>query len=219
MTTKTVLEKELKISIDDEAIWCNLREVLGGAQSRVLNQINTYFDTADRTLLAAGDMMVRVRQENEAIEVTVKDRIVIDSSTASLQTRERTASLSAAQWRQVHRGECDLTALDVDLCRILRDEAGGSLFPIGSIVNTRFTYELEDGYIAELDRTEFPGGRIDFEVEVELRLPHHSFEGAKRALAAPLEIAGVEMIVPSSPKYQRFLACLAAPDPMDGDPE
>ena len=219
MTTKTVLEKELKIAITDESIWFNLREVLGGESSAVREQINTYFDTSDRALLGTGGMMIRVRQENEAIEVTAKDRIAIDAKAASLQTRERTAPLSALQWQRVHRGECDLTALDVDLCRTLRDEVGGLLFPIGSIVNTRHVYELEHGYIAELDRTEFPGGRVDFEVEVELRLPHHSFEGARQALALPLEIAGVEIVEPSSPKYQRFLACLAAADPMDVDPQ
>ena len=61
MTTKTVLEKELKIAITDESIWFNLREVLGGESSAVLEQINTYFDTSDRALLGTGGMMIRVR--------------------------------------------------------------------------------------------------------------------------------------------------------------
>ena len=41
MTTKTVLEKELKIVIPDESIWFNLCEVLGGTPSAILEQINT----------------------------------------------------------------------------------------------------------------------------------------------------------------------------------
>jgi len=212
MGTKTVVEKELKISIPDESIWFNFCEVLGGKPSGILRQINTYFDTKDHALIAHGQVMVRVREENESLEVTIKDRLVAQDDSKVQQTRERTEKITREQWERVHRGECDLTALDVDLCRALASEVGEKLYPIGSIINTRYLYPLSDGYVAELDQTEFPGGRIDYEIEVELTQPNHTLDGAMNQLGPSLEIAGIEYDSMASPKYQRFLEALRALD-------
>jgi len=212
MGTKTVVEKELKIAIPDESIWFNFCEVLGGKPNRILRQVNTYFDTSNRTLLKRGNLMVRVREEDEHLEVTVKDRVSLETDPRVQQTRERTAKITADQWHRVHRGQCDLTALNVDLCRELAAEVGDKLYPIGSIRNTRYVYPLAEGYVAELDCTEFPGARVDYEVEVELTLPHHSLEGAMRVLGPSMEIAGIEYAAAAPAKYQRFIEALSALD-------
>src|SRR5690606_8409804 len=88
------IERELKLLLPDEAAWEALRATLGPPR-RVIRQVNTYFDTRDRRLTRTRRLMVRVREESEAdgrehVEVTAKDRTVVDPATASLRTRERT---------------------------------------------------------------------------------------------------------------------------------
>lgn len=207
MTTETHRERELKLCLPDEETWAAARNALGDP-ARTLRQVNTYFDTRRRTLRG---MMVRVREEDGALAVTAKDRAVIDPETSSLSSRERTAPLLPAQWALVHRGRCALTALPIPLCEALRVEAGDALFPIGSVVNTRTVHPLAQGYLAELDRTELPGGRVDYEVEVELRESGHTLIGALVALAEALPGLDVRSWEAASPKYARFLDCLLSP--------
>ncbi len=201
MTTETMVERELKLRLASEASWARLREALGEPQRRI-HQTNTYFDTADRRLEKTRMMMVRVREAGQRIWVQSKDRVTTTDDL--LISRERQAELTTAQWRRVHRRETALTQLNIALCRDFYEEVGDHLYPLGSMVNTRDVYPLADGYIAEVDRTELPGGGIDFEVEVELREPHHTAEGARAALP-DMELDPHQE---SSPKYQRFLEAL-----------
>lgn len=205
MTTRSNEERELKLRLPDEGAWAAVREVLGPPRE-VLRQINTYFDTRDRRLLRDRALSVRVRDENGRLELTAKDR---KRRTEGLQSaRERTEPLSPEDWRRVHRGEARLTDLPYPLCQALAVEVGASLHPVGSMANTREVYPLSGGYLLELDRTELPGGAIDYEIEIELREPGHTAEGARAAVEPLLTAAGLEDLEPSRAKYARFLEAL-----------
>ena len=213
--TQTVEERELKLGLNDEAAYATLVGALGVPLRRE-RQTNVYFDTRRRALLAARALMVRVRVSEQldvsppkvTIELTAKDGSrTLEGVTRS---RERTASLSAAQWAEVHRARRALTDLELPLAQALRDEAGDALFPVGSLVNERRTYDLGDGYRLEFDRTEFPGERLDYELEVELREPHHTAEEARRRVLELLARHDVEPGPPTTSKFARFLDALSS---------
>lgn len=208
MTTETLIESEVKLALASEHEWARLREALGPPQRRIA-QTNTYFDTRDQRLRRGRRLMVRVRQTSDRLEVTAKDRVASEPGASTLRSRERNAALTEKQWRAVHRGRCALTELPIPLCAELHAEAGDHLYPLGSIVNTREEYPLAGGYLAEVDRTELPGGRVDYEVELEFRQPEHTAQGALNALrdAAP----GIDSLVftgEPTPKYARFLEAM-----------
>ena len=194
-------ERELKLALTREQ-WFQLRDDLG-TPDRVIRQTNTYFDTRTRELRKTAALMVRIRQEGDAFELTAKDRIEGESS-GTLETRERTQQIPEDLALDVLRGKISLLSLDLDLCRALATEVGGQLIPIGAVRNTREVYRLLGEYIAEVDRTDFMSARVDYEVEIELRLPEHSFQGARAMLAmsASLDCAALP---PSRSKYGRFL--------------
>jgi uncharacterized protein YjbK len=194
-------ERELKLQLT-QAQWLTLRDDLGTPE-RIIEQTNTYFDTAARELKHTAALMVRIRQADQSFELTAKDRIE-GESTGLLETRERTQSLDAETAQRLLQGELSLTALDLPLCIALAAEVGGDLLPIGAVQNTREVYRLLDGYIAEVDRTDFLGRRVDYEVEIELRTPAHSYDGARAMLAMNTSL-DCSSLVPSRSKYGRFL--------------
>ncbi len=209
MGTQTHIERELKLRLADESAWAEVRAALGTPKA-TRRQVNTYFDTPDGRLRVARNLMVRVREAGGAVRLQVKDRI--EASDGLLTSRERQAELTAAQWEAVHRGRTALTGLHVPLCVALFAEVGAPLHPLGSMVNTRDVFDLSGGYVCELDRTELPGGGLDFEIEIELVAPAHTLEGARAALEA---VAGPLDTTPSSPKYARFLDALDACTSLD----
>ena len=209
MDTQTLIERELKIRLADENAWADFCASLG-VPDRVIRQVNTYFDTRDRRLCVAAERMVRVRETSDSLVITVKDRANVADSLL-LSSRERTTPVSKAQWRSVHRGHCALTELPIPLCQDLYREVGQHLFPLGSMVNNRRVYTLSEGYIVEVDRTELPAGRVDFEVEIELRQDDHTTDAALRCLyAAVPTFAGQP---DPTTKYARFLEALGSASP------
>jgi uncharacterized protein YjbK len=211
-TTETIIEQEVKLLLPDEGAWLAFRQALGDGPSSSHRQVNTYFDTRDERLARERSTMVRVREQDRSITMTVKDRVVRDLATASLTVRERSVALTPSDWQRVHRGQCALTALELSLCVDVLAEIGEPLFPIGSMVNTRLTYPLRNNYIAEVDATELPGGRVEYEVEVECRQPGHTLAEAREIVTEALDSAGILGVTPSLPKYQRFLDARIACD-------
>ncbi len=208
-----MIERELKLGLADEAAYATLVHGLGTPLHHE-RQTNVYFDTRRSTLLASRALMVRVRlsepldgtPDAASIELTAKDRA--QTSGGLTCSRERTEPLTASAWAEVHQARRALTDLELPLAAALRAEAGDALHPIGSLVNERRTYDLGEGYRLELDRTELPGGHVDYELEVELRAPHHTAEEALRRVQALLARHGVEPGPPTTPKFARFLDAL-----------
>ncbi len=202
-----IIERELKLLIPDEVTWALIRAHLVDTRPSLgaVTQTNTYFDTRDRRLLRAATGMVRIREEDGAFEVTCKDKVLSDDG--ELVTRERTDPLEPADALDALNQRKALTDIEVELCISLLQEQRDALYPIGALVNHRHRFELGDGYVLELDRTELPG-QTEYEIEIELTEGHHSFAGARAALGAVLPEALVEPLSPSRSKYRRFLAAL-----------
>lgn len=198
------VERELKLRLTEHE-WTLLRQELGTPLC-THQQTNTYFDTSQHDLRHRLAIMVRIRSEDSAYELTVKDRIHGEQS-GQLETRERTEPLRSELATAILERSTVLTEADVELAKHLRKQIGAELKPVGQVKNTREAFVLGQGYIAELDRTEFPGGRVDYEVEIELRNDSHTYVGARNALQLHTSIQ-CSALPPSRSKYARFLSCL-----------
>lgn len=198
------VERELKLRLT-EYEWSLLRQELGTPLC-IHQQTNTYFDTRQHDLRHRLSIMVRIRSEDSTYELTVKDRILGEQS-GQLETRERTEPLRSELATAILERTTALTEADVELTKQLRQQVGADLEPVGQVKNTREVFALGQGYIAELDRTELPGGRVDYEVEIELRNDSHTYLGARNALQLHTSIK-CSALPPSRSKYARFLNCL-----------
>lgn len=208
---KTQIETELKLMLDGEPAWLEVREALSAiVPGSRIHQTNVYFDTPTGELRARR-WMVRVRKEETAagaqFEVTAKDRVV--DSVGALSSRERTDTLDESDARAVLAMATPLTALEGELCRSLAEALTEPLYPIGAVSNTRDVFVLPSGYLVELDQTTFPDGRVDFEIEMELKGEHQSLGGARAALAEVLPSFDVAALPGSPSKFKRFHEALA----------
>jgi len=193
-------EHELKLLLRDEAQWEYVRRALG-PPLRVLDQRNTYLDTPDGRLSRDRTCMVRVREESGRFWLQVKDRARRAGSTVT--SRERSAALAPDAARDLLAGRVPLRDMAEPLCRAVAAEIGADLRPAGRVENHREVYVLPGGYQVELDRTRFPDGHVDCEIEIELG-PNQTAAAARRALEAQGVPAG--LLRPSPTKYERFLA-------------
>jgi uncharacterized protein YjbK len=94
----------------------------------------------------------------------------------------------------------------------LAAEIGAPLFAMGELRNQRTVFELSSGYLLELDKSSLPNGQVEYEVEVELRADNQSLAEARQILEPHLLNAGIAELLPSKPKYHRFLDALADAD-------
>lgn len=204
-----VIEHELKLDLGGDVGWATARQALlagAGHRGRVV-QTNTYFDTPDGRIRRDRSAMIRIREAGGDFELTAKDRVT--TGAAGQRSRERNEALPEALARALLAGRVELADSDSALGRALVAE-WGPLHPWASMVNSRDSFDLADGYVAELDLTELPGGRIDAEIELELRLPHHTPAGALNALRAAWP--DLPECAAATPKFQRFLEAVAARD-------
>ncbi len=171
--------------------------------SAVISQSNHYFvDPEGRT--ARSGVMVRVREERDgdgtrrAVRLTLKRRTSIVEGVFSSQELE--APVDLAVWQGIVAGDQDLAAAPLDLVRSLCAELGiGSLVRQGTMANVRHVI-AHRGFVLEVDRTTFPDGSVDVEVEVETDDP----DGARALVQEVAAKAGIELFVQTKGKYARF---------------
>lgn len=204
-----VIEHELKLDLGGEAGWAVAREALlaGARHLGRVSQTNTYFDTSDGRIRRGRGAMIRIREAGGDFELTAKDRV--STGAFGQRSRERNEALSSSFARAILAGRVELARGDSALGLALVAE-WGSLHPWASMANTRDSFDLKDGYVAELDLTELPGGRLDAEIELELRRPDHTPEGALKALR--LAWPDLPDCDAATPKFRRFLEAVAALD-------
>lgn len=189
------MERELKFQLRDEAAWRALQVVLGAPAGR-LEQVNAYLDTPDRRVAARREM-VRLRRENGDRVLTYKQGVRVEDG--YFEAREFEAPVSEDEWDRVLAGD-ELQHLEP--LTVLRASIGpGPLQVTGEVRNLRTRFPLPNGDVLELDRTEFPGGRVDHEVEVETADP----DEVRDLLEDLAERAGVRLEVQTRTKYERFL--------------
>lgn len=185
------IETELKLLLPDEAAWRRVRAAL--APGRKVIQQNHFFDRADAALRAAR-IGVRLREEAGRATLTVKaDRAA--ASAGAVTTRIELESefpaervegalrdgLDLLPWIARWRGEQAVAGVDPELAAFfagLETLVDGERLALRmAFVNEREALRLplrdaEGPFEVELalDRTSFPGGRVDHEIEVELEV-------------------------------------------------
>ncbi len=191
------LERELKLRLDGAEAARRLGRVLG-VPFETVEQVNLYLETADRQV-AAGRSMVRLRREEGRWILTYKRGLRVQAG--YFEAREVEAVLPAGP--KTRWSEADLPRLEqlAPLLALRADGVAGGLSVSGQVHNLRVRHRLSNGDILELDRTRFPGDRVDWEVEVETRRP----EEVRVLLAGLAEEAGVVLEEQQQTKYERFL--------------
>ena len=232
-------ETELKLGLPDEAAWEWLRAQLGPGP--VVEQENHFFDRADR---AFRDRRIGIRQRSEGAlrTLTVKAdrstdpdgpitaRIELEDPVDPQEFEQNLASgLALGPWieRWRARGTQD-PAERHDLARLLDTldalARGVLIERFSGFSNRRERLRLvardASGPVEidfELDRTQYPGGHLGFEIEVEATAGQEaSLVRAHRALVQWLERAGGIRTTTVDSKLARLDAILEAQVRGDG---
>jgi uncharacterized protein YjbK len=219
MTERTAAtrEIELKRRLVGPAAAERLLAVLGPIASDV-EQVNHVFDTPDRRLRGARHSL-RLREEAGRFILTAKgpDRGVSDSVSARTEAE---AELEPEVARRLLAGQGDPLAelrqratdpaFDALWEGIERARDGQALSELGHFHNRRRSVKVTLSpalqLCLEVDRTRFPDGRVDDEVEIELSQPELAGE-VEAWLEQRAAAAGVETQA-STAKFARFYAAL-----------
>ncbi len=201
-------EREWKLALASEADADSLRSVLPPPFEETI-QNNTYWDLPGRPLSAAG-VLVRLRLEERArgarAFVTVKDAAV-RSAGGLFEAPEDEEEVPVAAAREVLAGARGLASLGTGvLARLARRQGAlDRLEQWGAMKNLRRRYRLAGDLVVELDRTEFPDGGVEWEIELESA----EVAAAARALSALLGRAGVVAQPQTLTKSERLARRLA----------
>lgn len=214
-------EIELKRLLVGDRAAERLLAALGAKEPHEKRQVNHVFDTDDGRLNATLHAL-RLRHENDSDWIlTAKGTLtsVGASTSTKLEAETRippdladsilTSDADALAELRSRVTDAAFDALWRDFEHVL---AGRRLGVVGSFENIRkvVPVTLPSGLNLELeiDRTRFPHGRIDDEVEIELQSSEVAAE-VEAWLEEVTRAAGV-VTAPSSPKFARFFQALTA---------
>jgi uncharacterized protein YjbK len=196
-------EVELKWSLSEDGyttLASRLPEVLGPALR--LEQENRFFDSCDLRLRRAL-CNVRLRLENGRLLLTCKRRVATPDQ--AHRHDEWEAWLDGDLRQRIETPGTDLAAMLPLPDPVRQALEGAPLMPMGGFANLRL--EFHDGdHLLCLDRTSFPGGRIDHELEIETSRP----ADADARWSARLDQWGVPHQHQPLTKFARYLG-IAAP--------
>jgi uncharacterized protein YjbK len=171
-----VRERELKLSLTAEEAE-RLQRHLGGPL-RVLLQRNHYLDTPDERLRSRR-IGLRLREETLLTDPPAPPRYLLTAKGPSRREEairdrpEIEVSLTAAAAGDILRAGIDPARSGLAPLRwAAREAAGARVAALGSIENLRRIYRLAPGagqppLELELDRTTYPDGSLEYELEVE----------------------------------------------------
>ncbi|HBL16838.1 MAG: hypothetical protein A2X36_14790 [Elusimicrobia bacterium GWA2_69_24] len=207
-------EIELKLGLPTREDWhLLLRRLAPPAETRV--QENLFFEGPGGELRRLGASL-RVRRERvfrakawprEALFLTLKHGE--QAKDGVFARSEIECPLDPVDGRELTADPHALLGLDLEPVRALRGLAPGlrRLKPIGSFTNFRCVFEVAlEGRrtVWEVDRTDFPRGRVEYELEIEFP-KIESAERARGHAAAKLEALGVRFQQQPLSKLRRFL--------------
>lgn len=220
-------EIEFKFGVDDDGALDAFARALGldRRTSPTRRQENHFFDSAEEHLRACG-LSLRLRIENGHGLVTIKGKEVQRAEGGALTERfEAECTVTRADAQAILAGS--LSPLEYlrghpdplvqEGCRLIRAALDGvELVYLGGFENERTTLpevELEIGgrpqpLVFELDRTTFPQGRVDCEIEAEIG-PEVDAHLTSAHLTELLARANIPWN-PAPSKLARFLAILAS---------
>jgi len=212
-------EIELKRLLFGDRAGDRLVAALGGAVQSEHRQVNHVLDTRDRRLSAAR-FALRLRMENGDALLGAKGP-TRDAGTSTGSKLEAESRIDADLACAILAGERDPVAAlreragDPAYAELFRaieaTRRGEPIVPRGQFANVRRTVRatLPHGLsiAVEIDRTTFPDGRVDEEVEIELP-DERVVPEAEAWLDSVTRSAGITTR-PSTPKVARFWATVA----------
>lgn len=191
------IETELKLGLNGEEAWQRLRTRLG--PGRVVSQANHFLDRPEGSFRRArigirlraqnGDRTLTVKGDSAPSETALTRRIELESAVdGAAFDRALREGLDLVPWIEGWRDRVGAEPEIRDfLGRVEGLAADAPLHCFGFFENRReswpLTLDTRSGPIQlelELDRTEFPGGRVDFELEVELEVELEAEEAKER---------------------------------------
>ena len=195
------MEQELKLALDCSNDLERLLAALPTPRT-VIRQSNHYLVCVDRRTTAAG-VMVRLRTEERGDErsacVTLKRRVRASDGVFLSWELEEPIDYGAAL--SIIEGQLSLMDVDHRAVRWLSEELHvNALRHQGRLLNLRHVIDF-DGYVLEVDRSEFPDGSIDVEIEVETDDP----QGAKQTVCRLTQREGIAVSEQHVGKYTRYL--------------
>jgi len=214
------MEIELKIGLATEADRTLLIKKFGPPEQSI-TQRNLFLD-GENGELSFEKIALRVRREKEfpaagpAIEHVVLALKAGISSDGVLSKREEIESPLGLSMDEVARSPGRLLMMVQEPILELKKRVPAleSLKTIGVFDNDRVvipvSLDIEGKMVKttwEVDRTVFPGGRVDCELEIELE-DESGADAIAQAVERTLADAGVKTVPQPNGKYSRFLSCL-----------
>ena len=202
-------EVELKMAFAPEGLQ-RLLAALPAVDS-VREQHNHYLTDSAGTLSAAG-VMVRVRESwkiegdrHERVQIVLTTKVRTAAEGGVFVAIEHEQPLAPEIWDDFLASGGALPTGDGEALDWLRaHHPVADLVLIGKMHNRRHRVHV-DGFELEIDRTTFPGGVIETEIEVETT----DITGARALVADVARRAGIDLVEQTQGKYRRFLRYLA----------
>ncbi|MEZ4268581.1 MAG: CYTH domain-containing protein [Myxococcota bacterium] len=194
------LEQELKLALLDPDALPRLLAALPAPEG-VWNQDNLYLIEPDAPAERAR-IMVRVRSEARDREAA-RHVLTVKAGSRAVDgffvAEELEAALNEAEVAQIAADPDAVLGLALEPARWLVAVGVRRLEGLGGMRNRRHVIH-HAGFVLEVDRTEFPGGVVEAEVEVETERP----EVARAVVLAVGGAAGVGLRAQTLGKFTRF---------------
>ncbi len=199
------LEVELKWSLGP-AEFAQLSDRLAAllGQPRWLEQDNRFFDSADGRL-SRNRLNLRLRRENQDLLMTCKRKAGAADALGATRHDEWEQWLDPALWLLLADPQVDLARLLPLPPLVAAALDGAALCALGGFSNLRLEFRAGrpgGGDLLCLDRTTFPGGRVDHELEIETGDPAASAAHWRGILGS----WGIAAQVQGETKFARYLA-------------
>lgn len=198
-------EKEIKLDLSNEENYLKLLDFFQGSKhERQLE--NHFFDTEDWALSRSG-WALRLREEENSATITAKG--TADKGIEKLTVRpEIEQNIPAEVIPVLVKQGIYLSDLPASLAKILEDRIAGKRLTERLSFTTYRTvarYETDDtGFVFEIDRTLFPDGSVDYELEVELD-DMSQFPSAMDAITDIFNQVNIEISCQKDSKFARAL--------------
>ncbi len=214
------MEIELKIGLASEADRTLLIKKFGPPE-QAISQRNLFLD-GENGELRAEKYVLRVRREREfpaagpAIERVTLALKGKNTGTGVVSKREEIESPLGLSMEEIERSPERLLLMASRPIAVLKERIPTleALRLLGFFDNDRsvlhVALDIEGASVKtvwEVDRTVFPGGRVDCELEIELE-DEHGAEAIAKAVEQALSEAGIKTVPQPQGKFSRFLSCL-----------